>query len=573
MDFNIALHALYHYAKKRGSIISLVFLACIFFWVYLFLYRNPSVAQLSPVEQNGAKLPAYLVLNQPDEAVNYWFIRALAMGIRTGIPIELQTIVPQKIHPRSTTIVDDMLVPIGFPGIILLYGSIVSVLLRAVPLSWFNLLAVGITPFLGALAPLFLYALTRRFFDRSVAFMSAVLLWIQPAWWYYSSRPFQHHILLLFLLLCALNACVYACTRSFARGPRALWWLVTGLLWGLALYIRPVEVVWVSAFMCAFIYAYRARWEKKDLVPLAAGLCVAGAIFLATNALYYGTPFGTGYVQPTVAGQAGTVLASSAGLGGRGILSVITLPFGFYPANIWYNFKAYAYHLSGLWFWFFFASIGYLIYEWRAKSINRRMVWCVCALGALGAYLFAYYGSWLFFDNIIQTPSVGSSYARYFLPIALGSAVVIAYALVRVARNGFIFRTGAVFAIILLALSSYTIVFAPLEGLASIKHTVEGYYFARDTLREQLSANAVVVTRYADKYLFPHFQTLVSWSAEDDWQAIEKLLARGVPVFWYEVPMNETERNQVAQFLSAHHLRMSSVLFVWDGLELREIVK
>ncbi|KKU08281.1 MAG: hypothetical protein UX10_C0001G0040 [Candidatus Magasanikbacteria bacterium GW2011_GWA2_45_39] len=563
----------YQYILKRGSGAGLVFLVAIFFWIYLFLYRNPSVTQLPQVEQNGEKLPAYLVLNQPDEAVNYWFIRALALGSRTGIPLELQSIVPQKIHPRSTTIVDDMLVPIGFPGIILLYGSLLSVLMRAVPWYWFNVLAVSITPLLGALAPLLLYVLTRRFFDRSVALVSAVLLWIQPAWWYYSSRPFQHHILLLFLLLCTLNACAYVCTRSFARGPRAVWWLVTGLLWGLTLYIRPVEVVWVSTLMCAFLYAYRARWDKKDLVPLAAGLCVAGAIFLATNSLYYGTPFGTGYVQPNAAGQAGTVLASSAGLGGRGILSVITLPFGFHPANIWYNFKAYAYHLSGLWFWFFFASIGYLIYEWRAKIINRRIVWCACALGALGAYLFAYYGSWMFFDNIIHTPSIGSSYMRYFLPIALLSVVVIAYALVRVGRNGFVFRAGVALAVVLLSLSSYTIVFAPLEGLASIKHTVEGYYFVRETLREQLPVNAVVVTRYADKYLFPHFQTLVSWSAEDDWQAIEKLRARGVSVFWYEVPMKETEKNQVAQFLSANHLRMSPVLFVWDGLELREIVK
>lgn len=565
--------SLCHIIQKRGSMFILVFFACGFFWVYLFLYRNPSVVQLTPVEQNGAQLPAYLVLNQPDEAVNYWFIRALALGIRTGIPIELQTIVPQKIHPRSTTIVDDMLVPIGFPGIILLYGSLLAVVVRVAPIAWFNFFAVSITPLLGALAPMLLYSLVRRFFDRSVALVSALLLWIQPAWWYYSSRPFQHHILLLFLLLCALNACAYICTGVLARGPRALWWLLTGLLWGLTLYVRPVEVVWVSALMCAFMYAYRAHWDKKDLMPLAAGLCVAGAIFLATNSLYYGTPFGTGYVQPTATGQAGTVADASAGLGGRGILSVITLPFGFHPANIWYNFKAYAYHLSGLWFWFFFASLGYLIYEWRAKIINKRIVWCAGVVGALGAYLFAYYGSWLFFDNIIRTPSIGSSYARYFLPLALLSVVIIAYAAVRVASNGVVFRAGAVLAVALLATSSYAIVFDPLEGLASVKRTVEGYYFARETLREQLPANAVVVTRYADKYLFPHFQTLVSWNTEEDWNAIEKLRARGIPVYWYEVPMGEKEKNQVAEFLSAHGLRMSSVMFQWDGLELREIVK
>ena len=200
MDFKEASRKIKQLFQKYGGEIRLVFLALIFFWIYLFLYRNPLVTELAPVGQNGVQLPAYIVANQPDEAVNYWFIRALALGKCASIPIELQTLVPQKIHPRSTTIINDMLAPIGFPGIIFLYGSLLSLILLFLPIAWFNILAVSITPFLGALTPILLYFFLRRFFDKKIAETSALLLWIQPAWWYYASRPFQHSTLFLFLL-------------------------------------------------------------------------------------------------------------------------------------------------------------------------------------------------------------------------------------------------------------------------------------------------------------------------------------------------------------------------------------
>lgn len=572
MDYK-STRAMRHSAiKKWGTGGLLVFLACVFFWMYLFLYRNPSVLRLASVAQNGATLPAYLVLNQPDEAVNYWFIRALALGSRTGIPVPLQALVPQRVHPRSTTIVDNMLVPIGFPGIIMLYGSVLAALLRVAPLAWFNVLAVGVTPLVGALAPLVWYALVRMLFERRLAFMSALLLWIQPAWWYYASRPFQHHTLFIAFVLGAFAVCAYACTRTASRARAFVWWLADGLLFGLALYVRPVEVVWVCGAAAALLWHYRARWTWKNMASCAAGLLIAVCIFFATNTLYYGTPLGSGYVQPTATGQAGTLVENAASLGGGGIFSVLTLPFGFHPSHIWYNFKAYAYHLPGLWFWFFAVSILFMAYEWYGKKIDARIVWYMALAGAVGAYVFTYYGSWLFFDNIIHTPSIGSSYVRYFLPLAVMSTLPIAYMLTRVARVHYVFRAGVVCACVLLAVGSYAVVNAPLEGLSSIKETVQGYYEVRDMMRASLPAHTVVVTRYADKYLFPHFQVIVAWESDTEWSAIATLVTHKIPVYWFELPLDAASSAQVEEFLSAHHVRMSPSMLTWDGLELRQIV-
>ncbi|MCX6779314.1 MAG: hypothetical protein NTU97_03730, partial [Candidatus Magasanikbacteria bacterium] len=98
-------------SKRYREFFFLFFLVIVFFVVYLFLYLRPSVLELSPlsvlscgssrlfgsfvergtvstladidincggldpVELKEKKVPAFLILNQPDESINYFFIR------------------------------------------------------------------------------------------------------------------------------------------------------------------------------------------------------------------------------------------------------------------------------------------------------------------------------------------------------------------------------------------------------------------------------------------------------------------------------------------------------------------
>ncbi|MBI5022913.1 MAG: glycosyltransferase family 39 protein [Candidatus Magasanikbacteria bacterium] len=179
--------------KRNWKIVSLAVFGAIFFVVYLYLYLP-----------TAPKYPKYLILNQPDESINYFFIRELALNNRFGLPEPLAGITASQVHPRSTTVVNGAIVPIGFPGVIVIFGLLMKLLVKIFGIGNFNLLAAALTPFLAAVTPLFFYGFLRRVWDERCALLSAVLLFFLPPWWYYASRQFQHNSLLVFLIVAGL---------------------------------------------------------------------------------------------------------------------------------------------------------------------------------------------------------------------------------------------------------------------------------------------------------------------------------------------------------------------------------
>ena len=186
--------------KKNKEVLSLLVLAVVFLCVYLFLYWdifrvsfNPPVAE-----------PSQLIFNQPDEAVNYFFIKQLVLENRFSFPESLSDVALSQVHPRSTTVINGGIAPIGFPGFIVLLSLILKILTLVSGAAGFNVLAVTITPLIGVIAPFFFYGFLRRFFDRRLAWLSAALMFFLPPWWYYASRPFQHNVLFVFFVILTL---------------------------------------------------------------------------------------------------------------------------------------------------------------------------------------------------------------------------------------------------------------------------------------------------------------------------------------------------------------------------------
>lgn len=259
-------------------------------------------------------------------------------------------------------------------------------------------------------------------------------------------------------------------------------------------------------------------------------------------------------MRPTLAGQAGSILSGPQDIP---LLKALLLPFGFHPRTILHNVRAYFWDLFG--FWTILAGMGIIWFFLKSKkTFNTKYL---ILFLSLSLYLLIFYGSWSFFDNLLRQPSIGTSYVRYFLPIYIFSLPLIAGLLVWLWQRGRILKLGAAVLVLVLFLTSAAEVFAPLEGLASVKKTIQTYQSWQVEVYSRVEPGAVIVTRYGDKYLFPGRKVITGWETPEQAKAIKNLIAKDIPVYLYDFK-SEGE---------AAGLKLSEPLAGWESLELRRI--
>ncbi|MEK7189464.1 MAG: hypothetical protein AAB666_00595 [Patescibacteria group bacterium] len=545
--------------KKKWKIVSLAVLGAVFFVVYLYLYL-PS----------APKCPNYLILNQPDESINYFFIRELALNNRFGLPEPLAGITASQVHPRSTTVVNGAIVPIGFPGVIVFFGLLTKLLVKIFGIDNFNLFAIVMTPLLAAVTPLFFYGFLRRVWDEKVAWLSSVLLFFLPPWWYYASRPFQHNTLLMFLIVVGL----YFYTRCHSeRLPdrqagseeslfqTSLMTFLSGLCFGLAIYVRPSEIVWLAALGIYGLVMARKVWSWREYFFCGVGLVLTAILFFTTQIAFYGFAFASGYVRPTIDGAGGIITAGPQGIG---LIKAMFLPFGLHFGAIARNFYAYFFKLFGAWSLLALAG-AFLLIKFK-KNLSYFLTYIFGSI-----YLLIFYGSWQFFDNLLREPSIGTSYVRYFLLIYVFGLPFLSFFLLWLWQKKYIFKIVTVILFMALAINSLGAVFAPLEGLSAVKATVARYGEWQEKIYSLTENNAVIVTRYADKYLFPGRKIIPGWEMTEQKNAIILLAQKGTPIYLYDLKLTEKEEATWRGFLSNENLKLSSPLAQWEDLELRKI--
>lgn len=189
----------------------------------------------------------------------------------------------------------------------------------------------------------------------------------------------------------------------------------------------------------------------------------------------------------------------------------------------------------------------------------------------ISAFLLIFYGSWQFFDNLLREPSIGTSYVRYFLPIYIFGLPFLSFFLLWLWQKKYIFKIVTVILFMTLAVNSLGAVFAPLEGLSAVKATVARYGEWQQKIYSLTEDNAVIVTRYADKYLFPNRKVIPGWEMVEQKNVIILLAQNGVPIYLYDLKLTEKEEAAWQEFLSDENLKLSFPLTRWENLELRKI--
>jgi len=449
----------------------------------------------------------------PDETANYFWITRYAQPGQLVEPEPLNVAAQNQVHPRSFNVLPDgALVPGSFLGFIVLYGSVAKLLGIAS--------VIYLTPLLAVLGGLAFYGIIRKIFDQNVALLATGLLLIHPAWWYYATTSLLPNVALVSCLLMSVYLLVKkmpdaeAHDRWFEPGESRSSWgavLLAGALAGLALSIRPSEVIWVSGLYLAVLL-----WTSRTLSPLRVLLFIAMAAValmpsLAQQAAIYGNWLTTGYNQLEPATDA----ASSQACQVCSMTASLIAPFGFHPGLAAYNF--WIHYVSHFWWLSLFAVLGLVVFLTRPQRRPAAPFMYLLFSLCVGLWLALYYGSWQFSDQLtVNLNTLGLSYVRYWLPGYLLALPFVALGLLW-------FTTflpkgpAALLLVLMLGFVGYQSVnltlVAKADSLLPVRERIAGYKRTAATVFEATESESLIVTVRKDKVFFPDRKVIHTFSA------------------------------------------------------------
>ena len=512
--------------------------------------------------------PDYVKFLSPDETANYFFARQYATQGELAIFEPANLLAEEVVHPRSIRSDHGWLKPVSFLGIILIYGQIGA---------W---LGVGVipylTPFFAAAGLLFFYGFVRRLFGRQSALLSVFLLASFPVYFFYTARSMFHNILFTVFLLAAAYFLVLAVPgpstekKSFwswrfsAKEILTWFWsLLTGLALGGAAGARSSELLWLAPVLFIAWLFFARRLGLTRLAMMAGGILLALLPVFFWNQVLYSSPFYGGY------GEMNKSITELSQAGGQLLQSTVRGSFSQYQAvadtvlkNIFY-FGYQPYQSLRMFFYYVvkmfpllcaFTFLGSLIFIVHLLRRPKRgaylylLTWLILSL-----ILVFYYGSWQFNDNPDPRRfTIGNSYTRYWLPMYIMALPLASLFIVTVARalasllplknddssrimarrwlvGGISFLVGGtwVFSSLMFTL------FGSEEGLMTLYYN---HFSDRENAQVILAATeseAVIVTQYHDKQLFPERRVVNALLTNDAVNASLGLILQHYPVYYY----------------------------------------
>jgi hypothetical protein len=496
----------------------------------------------------------------PDENANEYFAETFATTGSLSTFDAYNLTFDDRLYPRSVVSVDGRLVPAGFLGLPLYYGAIAAVFGRwVIPV---------LTPIVALLAALAWKGIVRRLFDREIAWLSAILLAIHPAWWYYSARTLMPNVLFVSLIIfCVWFLFARPLRTWMARGVslRLPGWVadvdvvVGGLCFGAALMTRPSECWWVIGGALSIWIAYRKS------IPWAQALLFALSMLLALSPLpllnqdLYGSALTFGYqirqdatvsfVSVTTAGQAQT--APDWWLDFERLVSPL-FPFGIHPRNILRNVAAYG--ISMFWWLSVLMVIGLrkaFSGNDQPKDVRMKQKFYGGLTAVTAAYLIVLYGSWVFHDNPDpNVVSIANSYVRYWLPLFVLSTPYLAFAVRWFAQKALTpFSQLLICCTLILAclgLSVHAVFFTPGDGLAYAAQGLQAANELRGVLLDKTEPDAVVIVDRADKLFWPERHVRYPLRDEGTYQLMPEIVLLH-PLYYYGITFPKTDLDYLNQ--------------------------
>lgn len=537
--------------KKHKYLIILASLGLIFLVIYAWLFVN--------IEPK---------FTSPDETANFYFIKLFSEGNQLRFYEPLNEIADGLVKPRSMGFVNGYTVPGSFLGMVLLYGIISKIF------------GVGIilylTPFFSVIGVLFFYLLIKEIFNKRIAFVSALLLFVLPSFWHYSARGMFHNALFISLLIIGMYFLVRVLNREPGAKNQLLYYLLAGFFIGLALITRTSEIIWVSIILIILFIINRSKISWRNILMFLGPVIILFLIILYLNNQLYGSPFSFAY-----SGSGESVEAVS----GESIshtlffkLKQLILPFGIDFDRIGSSFYQYVIVIFPWFSILFFIGLIWLLKNsflaiikklfpdvdifYRQFQAKQKIYLWLYILTVI--WLVIYYGSYEFYEYIDRTKIIlGSSYLRYWLPLYVFGLPFCALALIEIKK---IFKKRKISNLVILLIiilfyffSVNKVLLDPLHGLFQIKIYNSQSIQKEKVIAQQTEPDSVIISGYADKVFFPKRKVMVQPPIDKDrFGEIMANLTDQAAVYYFYSPLDENNEKILTMF-KKHNFELKPV--------------
>jgi|GEM_PF-747913 len=466
--------------------------------------------------------------NSPYDTASYFFTKQFINEKKFAYPEPYLALSNNLAHPRSMSEYNGFVVPTIFLGFLILLGIIGFVV------GPYGILFV--VPLVSAATPYFFYQVLKRLFSNRVALLSALLLFINPAFWYYASRSMLPNALLIDLLI--------ICAYFFILGIEKKKWYFSGaagLAFGSALAIRPNDFIWIVPLCGIAWWALRAHLTRTYYVLFFTATAFILLVYGFFNYQTFGSAFAFGYKIQSFS----TALGASPSFQGDIIQKILSLffPFGFHPRLVLHTFWNYAVLLQ---WWFvitgiigFFVSLPLLKNEFK-KKIRSSFFYYTLIFSITSIWLLCSYGSFEFVENVTGQVTLGNSYVRYWLPIFVLSLPYVSLLIIKVLsflfqklKNNVLIGVLAVGIFLLFSFFSARLVYWQTnESLVPIVGHIRDYQQKSAIIQSLVPPHAVIFSRASDKIFFPERKSGASFSGFREVSSLTPLL-HAVPVYYY----------------------------------------
>ncbi|MFZ4648836.1 MAG: glycosyltransferase family 39 protein [Patescibacteria group bacterium] len=465
---------------------------------------------ITPIKvENGVGLK----FDWPDEVANYFWAKELVANHRLSIPESFNVIAENQIHPRSfNTTALGALVPGSFLGLIILFAFLATIFGTGAIIYFTPILMLG-----GAWA--FYFLIKKVFNSENVALLSAVLLLISAPWQYYSFESLLPNVPFVSLLIISVALLVSAKKNQY-------WlWLLSGFTAGLALAIRPSELVWAAVAYLVLLIAKKNELSLLNFVVIFAGGLVALLPSIFFQYKIYGSLFVSGYDKlPDLAVQSSIFLK---------LLKQAVIPFGLHPYLALHNFWNYFVLISPVTALLSFS--GFLLYlkKWREQTINSKIYFWLTLF--IFFWLFNYYGSWQFEDlRTLSLNRLGASYVRYWLILFALSLPFVGLLIDEISRRWKLKYFSLAAVIILGILSIRQIIFSDPNNILAVRRKVADNRTVAAQLVKDIPNNAIIITNRSDKIFFPERRVIETFGLKGDLNTILPNLKKLAPLYIHE---------------------------------------
>jgi hypothetical protein len=502
------------------------------------------------------------VFPSPDERANALFAQTIATYGSLCVFEPLNVIAQGLVHPRSTVVLDDCILPTSFLGF-----PIVNAISFFVFSLWGKSVATFasfmMTPLLAVLALVAWWWTIRRLTDdERFADLAAFLVMVHPAWWYYGARAMMHNVPFVASLMIASAIFLRATDRRSRLGG-----VLAGVVFGVACSMRLVEAPLMLVLIAAFVFVCRQSipWKALHRHPLLFFVVSASAVMAAyavVSYAVYDSWFVTGYsVSETTQMIVGVSPTKSEPISIIDRVFSMLLPFGFHPRAMLRHGLQYGVQLYPL--LSILSAIG-MIFAFRMRHGYWRLSAVLLCCASL--WMLVLYGSWSIADNVDpRAITVGNSYVRYWLPLFVASSVFGALALRTVMKK---FRFGSVIVgvlCIILLITSARTVFGGTDGLLATRSALLTFQEKRESILRHVAcdrgddARPVIIVDRADKFLFPACRVIVPLRSDATY-AILSVLRDVVPLYYYGITFPDRDVEYLnTVILPSHHLRIEHV--------------